>query len=89
MRERRIEAEQIRHALAVEREVGACHDRGPGRRTVDALIEGKQPLRIARKDLLEHGQPVGEGRRLCVLAMGVAWHHRLTVMFGEVEQCAA
>nr|ART90428.1 hypothetical protein [uncultured bacterium] len=86
VRQRLVEAQQLADAMAVDREVAAGEDRRARRRAVEPQVEGHQPRRVAREHRLEHREPVREGGRLRMLAVGVAGHHGVAMAPGEFDQ---
>ena len=86
---RRIEAEQAGGALAIDREAGGGARRCSGLAHVHRPVGVIQPPEVPLGHTHEGVQMMRQGRRLGLLAVRVVRHHRLDVLFGEIEQCRA
>ena len=83
-----IEAEQLRGALAVDREVGADHDRSTRRTHIDAAVGAMQAIEVARERRHPGKPEVGERHRVGVLTEAVARQDRIGVVASQIDEHA-
>ena len=81
-----IEAQRVRHVLAVDGEGGAGEGRRTQRQPVDAAAGIGQASGIARQHLDIGQQVVAEGDGLCHLQVGEARHDRVGMLLGQCQQ---
>jgi len=83
-----VEAEFLRHHLAVDGERGARQRSGAQRQPVESFAAVGEALGVAREHFDIGQQVVGKGHRLCHLQVGESGHHGVGVPFGKIKQCA-
>jgi hypothetical protein len=81
-----VEAEQVRHPLAIDREIGPDHDHGAGRAHVHTLVAAVEPREVASQRGDPRQPEVAERHRLRVLAEAVAGDDRVRVLPRQPEQ---
>ncbi len=81
-----VEAQLLRHELAVDRVAGAGQRGGAQRQAVDAAAAVGHALGVAREHLHVGQQVMAEGDRLGHLQVGEARQDGVGVLFGQVQQ---
>ncbi len=83
------EAEQLAHALAVDRHARARHRAASERALVGRLVRRQQPPRVALDVVVHRQQVMPQRRRLGVQQVRVAGHDGLGLGVGAIEQRAS